>query len=331
MSVVMNDTIQKLSAPKKGVLAADESTRTIGKRFDSIGVENTQEHRQAYRELLFTTEMIEEYISGVILYEETFYQKTKDGVPFVELLAQKGILSGIKVDAGVAPLGLGFQEETTQGLDGLAERCKKYFEDGARFAKWRATYTIDTTLHTPSELAIKQNAASLARYAAICQEHEIVPIVEPEVLMDGSFSMEEYADVTRRVQHAVFQALQDFGVSLEHIVLKPNMIIPSSKGEEAFDPAQIATMTLEVLRETVPASVPAILFLSGGQSEEQARDTLASIHAQSSNDPWFLSFSYGRALQTSTLQAWKGDSAQVPAAQKVFLEIAQAASHVITN
>lgn len=326
---ILDQTIQQMTQAHKGLLAADESTGTAGKRLASINVENTEENRRAYREMLFTTDGMEDAISGVILYEETLYQKTADGKPFVELLREKGVVPGIKVDKGVQPIGGENQEDTTQGFDDLSERCATYFADGARFAKWRATYTIDTIAGTPSNLAITENARNLARYAAICQENQLVPIVEPEVIMEGNFTMEEYADVTARVQKAVFAALDEFAVALHQIILKPNMIVPSSEGGEEMDFATVAEMTLKVLTECVPPDVPAIMFLSGGQSEAEAEGTLKAINEQSADAPWPLTFSYGRALQASTLKAWGGKAENVQAAQAAFRDRAQSLSSIV--
>lgn len=325
----LQDTVKQMTQPHKGLLAADESTSTAGKRLTSIGVENTEENRRAYREMLFTTEGVEQYVSGVILYEETLYQKTADGTPFVELLTNKGIVPGIKVDTGVRAIGGKNQEETTQGFDDLSERCAKYYADGARFAKWRATYTVDPSNNMPGDLAVELNAISLARYAAICQENNLVPIVEPEVLMDGSFTMEEYAAATTRVQQRVFHWLNEFGVGLDGIILKPNMIIPSSEGGEAWDAQKIAQMTLTVLRECVPATVGGIMFLSGGQTEAQAEESLKAINEQSGDAPWILSFSYGRALQASALSAWGGKQEQMAAGQAAYYERAKSLSSIV--
>lgn len=326
---VLDQTVAQMTQAHKGLLAADESTGTAGKRLASIGVENTEENRRAYRELLFTTDKMEEAISGVILYEETLYQKTADGKTFVELLTDKGVVPGIKVDKGVCPIGGVNQEDTTQGFEDLSERCAKYFADGARFAKWRATYAVNPSDGLPSDLAITENARSLARYAAICQENNLVPIVEPEVLMDGSFTMEEYAEATTRVQKAVFTALDEFGVALHQMILKPNMIVPSSEGGEAMDYNTVADMTLKVLHECVPADVPAIMFLSGGQSEEEAEGTLKAINEKAGDMPWVLTYSYGRALQASALKAWGGKPENVDAARQAFQERALSLSSIV--
>jgi fructose-bisphosphate aldolase class I len=326
---VLDLTVQQMTQAHKGLLAADESNGTAGKRLASINVENTEENRRAYRELLLTTEKMEEAISGVILYEETLYQKTADGKPFVELLTEKGVVPGIKVDKGVRPIGGDNREDTTQGFEDLSDRCAQYFTDGARFAKWRATFAVNPTNSLPSDLAVTENARSLARYAAICQENELVPIVEPEVLMEGSFTMQEYAQATERVQTAVFAALDEFSVALHQIILKPNMIVPSSEGKEEMDYNRVADMTLKVLHTCVPADVPAIMFLSGGQSEEDAEGTLKAINEKAADMPWPLTFSYGRALQTSALQAWGGKVENAHAAQHAFQERAHALSSIV--
>lgn len=326
---ILQETVKQMTQPHKGLLAADESTGTAGKRLASIGVENTEENRRAYREMLFTTPGVEQYVSGVILYEETLYQKTADGKPFVELLASNGVVPGIKVDKGVRPIGGKNQEDTTQGFEDLSERCAKYFADGARFTKWRATYTVDPSNGLPSDLAVELNAISLARYAAICQENNLVPIVEPEVLMDGTFTMEEYAAATTRVQKRVFHWLNEFGVELDGMILKPNMIIPSSDGGETWDANKVAEMTLAVLRECVPAEVGGIMFLSGGQSEQEAEESLKAINEEAGDAPWVLSFSYGRALQASALQAWGGKAEQVEAGQAAYYERAKSLSTIV--
>jgi len=307
-------------APGKGILAADESTGTIKKRFDKIQLESSFETRRAYRDLLFTTPGIEQHISGVILYDETIRQLSSNGRPFPELLAARGILPGIKVDAGAKPLA-GFSGETvTEGLDGLRERLAEYRSLGARFAKWRAV--IDIGAGIPTRFAIEANAHALARYAALCQEATIVPIVEPEVLMDGDHTIERCAEVSDATLCAVFDALFAHRVHLEGIVLKPNMVIAGKKCGEQAPPQQVAAATLSCLRRRVPAAVPGIAFLSGGQSEAQATLHL-SLMNRAGPQPWQLSFSYGRALQQSTLDAWRGAAASVAAAQRVFLRRAR--------
>ena len=309
-------TAQKMSVPGKGILAADESTKTITKRFDGIQVQSTEENRRRYREILFTTPGVAEFLHGVILYEETLYQKTADGTPFPEFLANMGILPGIKVDKGLINLALSDNEKVTQGLDGLAERLASYRDVGARFAKWRAVY--DITDSKPSNQAIATNAEVLARYAAICQTQQIVPIVEPEVLIDGSHTIERCYEVTNAVQKAVFEALSRHNVVLEHIILKPSMVISGNQCAEQASREQVAELTLKCLQANVPAAVPSICFLSGGQSDEQATEHLQLMNAMAENKPWELSYSYGRALQAPCLKAWLGKEDNVALAQRAL-------------
>ncbi len=307
-------------APGKGILAADESTGTIKKRFDKIGLESSFEARRAYRELLFTAPDADKHISGVILYDETIRQQAADGRAFPALLASRGILPGIKVDAGAKALA-GFPGETvTEGLDGLRERLAEYRALGARFAKWRAV--IDVGAAIPTAAALEANAEALARYAALCQEASIVPIVEPEVLMDGDHTIERCEDVTDATLEIVFNALFRHRVRLEGMVLKPNMVIAGKKCPKQAAPPQVADATVRSLRRRVPAAVPGIAFLSGGQSEAEATLHL-SLMNRSRDLPWQLSFSYGRALQQSTLDAWRGVPANVAAAQRAFLRRAK--------
>jgi len=313
--IELEKTARAMVAPGKGILAADESTGTIKKRFDQIKLESTEENRRAYRELLFTAPGAADYISGVILYDETLRQKCSDGTPFPAQLAGLGIVPGIKVDAGAKALA-GFPGETvTEGLDGLRERLAEYHKLGARFAKWRAV--IDIADGIPSRFAIKANAHALARYAALCQEAGIVPIVEPEVLMDGAHTIERCEQVTSTTLQTVFDVLYAHRVHLEGIVLKPNMVIAGKKCPTQADPRQVAEATLRCLKRHVPAAVPGIAFLSGGQSEAQATEHLSLMNAMGSL-PWELSFSYGRALQASTIQAWGGKAGNVAAAQREF-------------
>jgi fructose-bisphosphate aldolase, class I len=309
-------TAEKMSTPGKGILAADESTGTITKRFDTIGVESTEENRRRYRELLFTTPGVGEFLYGAILYEETLYQSTADGKRFTDLLLEQGILPGIKVDLGLIPLALANGEKATQGLDGLPERLIKYRENGAYFAKWRAVYNISATW--PSAQAIETNAELLARYAAICQEQDIVPIVEPEVLINGDHSIERCYEVTNAVQQAVFAALERHNVKLEHMILKPSMVITGNKASVQATTEQVAQMTVKVLQANVPASVPTIDFLSGGQSDVQATVNLQAMNATAGEKSWQLSFSYGRALQAPCLAAWQGLDENKEAAQKAL-------------
>jgi fructose-bisphosphate aldolase, class I len=303
----------------KGILAADESTGTIKKRFDKIAVESTFESRRAYRELLFTAAEAEKYISGVILFDETIRQQTADGKPFPQLLAARGILPGIKVDAGAKALA-GFAGETvTEGLDGLRERLAEYHGLGARFAKWRAVIDIGAAI--PSHACLAANAEALARYAALCQEASIVPIVEPEVLMDGGHTIERCEEVTDATLEIVFDALFRHRIRLEGMVLKPNMVIAGKKCAQQAKPQQVAEASVRCLRR-VPAAVPGIAFLSGGQSEAAATLHL-SLMNRLREPPWQLSFSYGRALQQSALDAWKGKAENLAAGQRAFLRRAK--------
>jgi fructose-bisphosphate aldolase class I len=302
-------------ADGKGILAADESSGTIKKRFDSIGVESTEETRRAYRELLFTTEGTEEFIGGVILYDETIRQQASDGTPFPKLLESNGIIPGIKVDTGAKPLALAEVETVTEGLDGLRERLAEYRELGARFAKWRAVITVGKDI--PSEYCIWANAHALARYAALCQEGGLVPIVEPEVLMDGDHTIERSFHVTSQTLHAVFTELRDQRVHPEGILLKPNMVLPGYEGSEQVSDDEIAHETVKCFRRHVPAAVPGIVFLSGGQSEEEATRRLNAINTIGPH-PWKVSFSYGRALQAAALKAWGGHDENVEAAQRAY-------------
>jgi fructose-bisphosphate aldolase class I len=309
------DTARALVAPGKGILAADESDGTIKKRFDTIGVESTEETRRAYRDLLFTTSGAEDHISGVILFDETIRQSSADGTPFPQLLESKGVIPGIKVDKGAKPLALAESETVTEGLDGLRDRFAEYRELGARFAKWRATYSIAEDL--PSEYCVWVNAHALARYAALSQEAGLVPIVEPEVLQDGEHTIEESAKATGRVLLAVYQELHDQRVDFAGTLLKPNMVLSGYSASNRAGIDEVAEATLEVLYKHVPASVPGIVFLSGGQTDEDATAHLNAMNARGPH-PWQLSFSYGRALQAPTLKAWGGEEANVQAAQEAY-------------
>jgi len=311
----LHETARALVAPGKGILAADESDGTIKKRFDSIGVESTGENRRAYRELLFTTPGAEEFVSGVILFDETIRQRAADATPFPELLAAKGIVPGIKVDHGAKPLALAEGETVTEGLDGLRGRLGEYRGLGARFAKWRATYFVGEG--RPSEYAVWTNAHALARYAALCEEAGLVPIVEPEVLMDGDHSIDQSAKATGRVLQAVYTELHDQRVDLRGTLLKPNMVLTGYDAAERAPADAVSEATLEVLYRHVPAAVPGIVFLSGGQSDEDATAHLSAMNA-SGPHPWQLSFSYGRALQAPALKAWAGSSDNVEAAQRAY-------------
>lgn len=307
---------QQIVANGKGVLAADESFPTIGKRFDTINVENTEANRQAYRQLMFTADAAD-YIGGVILFDETIRQSTDDGKPFPQLLAEQGIVPGIKVDKGAKPLA-GFEGETiTEGLDGLRDRLAEYYDLGARFAKWRAVIDINVDEAVPSAYAIQSNAAALARYAALCQEAGIVPIVEPEVLMDGDHSIEDCYDVTTAALDALFSELKDAEVEMEGILLKPNMIVPGKKCPEQADVQRVAELTVRCLKSCVPATVPGIVFLSGGQSEQLATEHLDAMN-KLGELPWALSFSYGRALQQSALNTWRGEAGNIADAQAAY-------------
>jgi len=314
-------TIEQMVQRGKGILAADESQPTIAKRFTSINVKPTEENCRAYRALLFTAPGIERYISGVIEFEDTLVQSDGGGTPLPEVLVQRGIVPGIKVDKGKGPLALSPYDLITYGLDGLAERLIQYKNQGARFAKWREVYQIGE--HYPTALGIAANAEMLARYAAVCQEMGVVPIVEPEVLIDGGHSMARCAEVTEAVQKEIFQALHRHHVVLEHMILKPNMVLPGKDHPLRAGAADIAAATLRVFRRTVPAAVPSINFLSGGLSPEEATANLNAMNADFSGAPWLLSFSYGRALQQSVLQAWQGKAENVSAAQQALLKRAR--------
>ena len=311
----LETTAKALVAEGKGILAADESDSTIKKRFEKVGVESIEENRRAYREMLFTTEGAEEFISGVILFDETIRQSALDGTPFPKLLASKGIIPGIKVDTGAKPLALAAGETITEGLDGLRARLEEYRGLGARFTKWRAVITIGDGI--PSEYCIWTNAHALARYAALSQEAGLVPIVEPEVLMDGEHSLEESAKATGRVLQAVYTELHDQRLDLFGTLLKPNMVLSGYDASDRADVDRVADATLECLYRHVPAAVPGIVFLSGGQTDEDATAHLNAMNAKGPR-PWELSFSYGRALQAPALKAWGGDPAKAEDAQKAF-------------
>ena len=307
----------------RGILAADESTPTCTKRFDSIGVESTEANRNAYRDMLFTTSGMEEFISGVILFDETLRQSTlKDGTPFPEYLSNLNVIPGIKVDKGAHSLPGTEGEKVTEGLDGLDARLKEYYELGARFAKWRAVITINES--EPSSTCVAANAHALARYAALCQENGIVPIVEPEILMDGSHTIEDSFIVTEEVLHSVFYELYGQNVLLEGMILKPNMVLSGYKCSEQASVNEVAEMTVTVLKRCVPSAVPGIAFLSGGQSNEDATAHLNSMNKiLDNNSPWNLTYSYGRALQAPALDAWLGKEENVSAAQDAFYKRAK--------
>jgi fructose-bisphosphate aldolase class I len=311
----LQSTAEALVADGKGILAADESTGTIKKRLDSIGVESTEETRRAYRELLFTTEGAEEFISGVIMFDETIRQSASDGTPFPKLLESKGIIPGIKVDEGAKPLALAHGETITEGLDGLRGRLEEYRELGARFAKWRATYSIADD--KPTEYCVWTNAHALARYAALCQEAGLVPIVEPEVLQDGTHTIEQSRKATGRVLQAVYTELHDQRIDFRGTLLKPNMVLSGYEASDRASVNEVADVTLECFYKHVPAAVPGIVFLSGGQSDEDATTHLNAMNARGKH-PWQLSFSYGRALQAPALKAWGGKEENVEAAQRAY-------------
>jgi len=311
----LHQTAKALVAEGKGILAADESTSTIKKRFDSIHLESTEDRRRAYRELLFTTAGAEDYISGVILFDETIRQSAANGTPFPKLLADKGIIPGIKVDIGAKPLAHAEHETITEGLDGLRERLHEYRELGARFTKWRATYSITDEL--PSDYCNWVNAHALARYAALAQEAGLVPIIEPEVLQDGTHSIERSFHVTSRVLDAVYTELFDQRVDVFGTLLKPNMVLSGYDAPNRAGHDEIARWSLECYYKHVPAAVPGIVFLSGGQSDEDATANLNAMNAKGPH-PWQLSFSYGRALQAPAIKAWDGKDENVEAAQRAY-------------
>lgn len=314
----LESVARAIVAKPKGLLAADESGPTIKKRFDSIKVESIEENRRRYRELLFTTEGIERYISGVILFDETLRQSSSNGIPFAKLLSSRGIIPGIKVDKGAKALALYAGDKITEGLDGLRDRLAEYKQLGARFAKWRAVIEIDEH-DLPSAYAIRANAHALARYAALCQEAGLTPIVEPEVLMDGAHDIDRCERVTSRVLEHVFTELDAHRVIFEGMLLKPNMVIAGKKCPNRVDAQQVAETTVRCLSRYVPAAVPGIVFLSGGQSPEDATGHLNAMNAMGSH-PWQLSFSYGRALQEPVLETWKGQESNVAAAQQAFFK-----------
>ncbi|MDP6533590.1 MAG: fructose-bisphosphate aldolase class I [Candidatus Marinimicrobia bacterium] len=319
----LNDVANWMAASGKGILAADESTPTIGKRFDQIGAESTEKSRNAYRDLLFSSNGIEQYISGVILFDETLRQFSLDGgTPYPDYLSNLGIIPGIKVDKGAKPLA-GFPGETiTEGLDGLRDRLEEYRNLGARFAKWRAVIKIGEDM--PSFSSIATNAHALARYAALCQEADLVPIVEPEILMDGEHTVEDSFEVTELVLESVFSELYSQGVVLEEMILKPNMVLSGYECEDQADVDTVAGMTLDCLKRTVPAAVPGIAFLSGGQSDELATAHLSAMNKMAGDGkPWNLTFSYGRALQQPALKAWEGKDENISAAQEAFMKRAK--------
>ncbi len=316
----LQQTIKDMIDSTRGILAMDESSPTIAQRFSTINVDSTEENRCQYRNLLLSTPELGKYISGVILFEETLGQKNKEGVLLTEIVKQQGIVSGIKVDKGKGPLPGAPGDLITYGLDGLQDRLEQYKSQGARFAKWREVYFISESNPTP--LGLDSNAEMLARYAAVCQQVGVVPIVEPEVLMDGGHSMQRCAEVTEEVLHSVFHALHQHHVCLETMILKPNMVLPGTKAGTA-EPDEVAGATINVLRRVVPAAVPSINFLSGGQGPEEATRNLNAINRLASNGLWQLSISYGRALQQPALLAWQGKSENNEATQKALLNRAR--------
>lgn len=320
MNTELNKIAKQMVAPGKGILAADESLGTIEKRFTKINVPSTEENRRAYREMLFTTKGFGQYISGVILFDETIRQKATDGRTFVEVLNAESVLPGIKVDKGTDAMASSPDEKITKGLDGLPERLAEYVKLGAKFAKWRAVIAIGEGLPTKENIA--QNARDLAKYAKMCQDAGLVPIVEPEVLMDGGHDIGRCAEVTMETLSAVFAALKDEGVELPGMILKPNMVIPGKESGKKASPQEVAEATLRTFQKVIPAEMPGIVFLSGGQSEAEATANLNEMNKMG-KQPWELSFSYGRALQDSVIKAWAGKAENVHAAQAAFLNRAK--------
>lgn len=317
-------TTQTLLSAGKGILAADETPTSIGKRLAAIGVENTPENRRNFRELLFTAPGIEQYISGIILQDETIQQNTEDGTPLLKIISRKNIIPGIKVDLGLSPFNSSEVETSTLGLDDLSERLEKYKTMGAKFAKWRCVLHVSE--NTPTENAYRHNALLLAEYAKKCQEATIVPIVEPEVLMEGSHTMEKSFEVTSKILKLVFEALKDYEVSLSGMLLKPNMIIPGLKSEKKTTPEEVARKTIECFKASVPSDLDGIVFLSGGQSDEDSVTNLNLMNKLHNNLPWVLSYSYGRSLQRQAMDTWGGKAANVEAAQKAFIKQAELCS-----
>jgi fructose-bisphosphate aldolase class I len=312
---LLSKTAAAMVAKGRGVLAADESSGTCEKRFKSVGVECTEESRRTYRNLLFSTAGVEQYLSGVILFDETARQKAVDGSPIPQYLAKKGILPGVKVDKGLANIPFTNEEKVTEGLDGLQKRMKEYFDLGCRFAKWRAVITIGADI--PTHTCLYANAHALARYAAICQEASIVPMIEPEVLLDGSHTVERSEEVHEATLRATYAAMAAYNVSIEHLILKTSMVVSGKENARQAGVDEVAERTVRVLRRTVPAAQPGIVFLSGGQSDEAATAHLNAMAAMKGL-PWPLTFSYSRALQNAALKTWRGQAGNVGAAQKAF-------------
>jgi len=321
MTEELKQTIKDMVVEGKGILAADESVKTATKRLASINVESTEETRRQYRNVMLTAPGMENYICGIILFEETLHQKSNDGVPFPEVLAKKGIVPGIKVDQGLTDLEGSEPEQYTKGLEGLGDRLEEYKKTGCRFTKWRAVYSISET--TPSDALIKKNAENLAKYAKICQEHGFVPIVEPEVLIDGTHSIDKCQEVTEKVLTAVFDALKKENVVIDLTILKPSMVISGKQADNRASVEEVAKRTIETLKKTVPSELPSINFLSGGQSPEEATAHLNAMHTLNEQLPWYVSFSYARALQGPTLKVWQGKHENLQAAQEAFIKRAK--------
>ncbi|XP_034461289.1 fructose-bisphosphate aldolase C-A [Hippoglossus hippoglossus] len=318
----LHETALRIVSPGKGILAADESVGSMAKRLAQVGVENTEQNRRQYRQILFSADdRISSCIGGIIFFHETLYQHFDNGVPFVKMIRDRGILVGVKVDKGVVPLAGTFGESTAQGLDGLSERCAQYKKDGALFAKWRCVLKISDT--NPSKLAITENANVLARYSSICQQHGIVPVIEPEILPDGDHDLKRCQYVTEKVLAAVYKAMSDHHVYLEGTLLKPNMVTPGHSCSTKYSPEEVAMATLTALRRTVPPAVTGVAFLSGGQSEEEASVHLNAINNCPLAKPWILTFSFGRALQASALRAWRGHKENEKAATEQFIKRAE--------
>ncbi len=317
----LQDTAQAMVAPGKGILAMDESSPTCNKRFQKLGIPTTDQSRQAYRDLLLSAPNLSQYVSGAILFDETIRQKTLSGVPFPQYMTEHGMIPGIKVDTGAKDLALHGEEKVTEGLDGLRERLAEYYGMGARFAKWRAVITIGDGI--PSWACIEANAHALARYAALCQEANIVPIVEPEVLIDGSHSIERCYEVTESTLRKVFSEIQEQGVALNGMILKASMVISALSASNRAGVQQVAEQTVRCLMNTVPPGVAGVAFLSGGQSNEESTAHLNAMHKLGKNLPWPLTFSYARALQQTAMEIWKGQTANVAGAQKELLHRAK--------
>jgi fructose-bisphosphate aldolase class I len=317
---LLSKTAAAMVAPGKGILAADESSGTCEKRFKTVNVECTEENRRAYRNVLFSTPGIEQFLSGVILFDETARQKANDGTPIPQYLAKKGVIPGIKVDKGIIDIPFTAGEKVTEGLDGLQKRLKEYFDLGCRFAKWRAVITIGDRI--PTHTCLYANAHALARYAAACQEASIVPMIEPEVLLDGNHTIERSEEVHEATLRATYAAMAAYNVSLEHLILKTSMVVPGKDAPKQASVEEVAERTVRVLKRTVPAAQPGIVFLSGGQSDEAATAHLSAMAAMR-NLPWPLTFSYSRALQNTALKTWRGQAGNVAAAQKAFHHRAQ--------